>query len=57
MFNEKLIKKYQSLKTPFYYYDIALLRKTLEEKNLNINHRKEITLFIMQLKLILIERF
>jgi len=31
MFNEKLIKKYQSLKTPFYYYDATLLRKTLEE--------------------------
>ncbi len=31
MFNEKLIKKYQSFKTPFYYYDAALLRKTLKE--------------------------
>lgn len=31
MFNEKLIKKFQSLKTPFYFYDIELLRKTLKE--------------------------
>ena len=31
MRHEKLIKKFQTLKTPFYYYDVALLRKTLEE--------------------------
>ncbi|MEE9450809.1 MAG: diaminopimelate decarboxylase [Ignavibacteriaceae bacterium] len=31
MFNKQLIKKIQSLNTPFYYYDVALLRKTLEE--------------------------
>lgn len=30
MFNKDLIKKFSSLNTPFYYYDIDLLKKTLE---------------------------
>ena len=31
MFNKDLIKKFSSLNTPFYYYDIDLLKKTLED--------------------------
>jgi len=31
MFNPTLIKKLQSLKTPFYFYDVGLLKKTLDE--------------------------
>jgi diaminopimelate decarboxylase len=30
MFNTDIIKRFQNLETPFYYYDLALLRKTLE---------------------------
>ena len=31
MFSPDLIKKFQSLKTPFYFYDVELLKKTLDE--------------------------
>lgn len=31
MFNNKLINKFRSLETPFYYYDIGLLNRTLSE--------------------------
>ena len=31
MFDSKLVDKFGSIKTPFYYYDISLLRKTLQE--------------------------
>ena len=30
MFDQKLVNKFREIKTPFYYYDIDLLRKTLE---------------------------
>ncbi|HSD64414.1 MAG TPA: diaminopimelate decarboxylase [Ignavibacteriaceae bacterium] len=30
MFDEQLINKFKQLKTPFYYYDIGLLKRTLE---------------------------
>jgi len=29
MFNPNLIQKFQSLETPFYYYDLQLLEQTL----------------------------
>jgi diaminopimelate decarboxylase len=43
MFTEEIIKKLQKLSTPFYYYDIELLEKTLEElkksaKNYHIHY-------------------
>ncbi|MDZ7622948.1 MAG: diaminopimelate decarboxylase [Ignavibacteriaceae bacterium] len=31
MFNEKIISKFNQLETPFYYYDLGLLKKTLDE--------------------------
>jgi diaminopimelate decarboxylase len=31
MFNEEHISKFNQLETPFYYYDLGLLRKTLDE--------------------------
>jgi diaminopimelate decarboxylase len=31
MFNEENISKFNQLETPFYYYDLGLLRKTLDE--------------------------
>lgn len=31
MFSKELIQKFEKLQTPFYYYDVALLTKTLEE--------------------------
>ena len=31
MFSKDTIQKFEKLPTPFYYYDIALLTKTLEE--------------------------
>ncbi|MBL7931384.1 MAG: diaminopimelate decarboxylase [Bacteroidia bacterium] len=30
MFNENLINRFQSLETPFYYYDLALLQNTID---------------------------
>ena len=30
MFNEKLVNRFKELKTPFYFYDISLLKNTLE---------------------------
>ncbi|MBL7883065.1 MAG: diaminopimelate decarboxylase [Bacteroidia bacterium] len=30
MFNQEIINKFKSIKTPFYYYDIAVLQKTLK---------------------------
>lgn len=35
MFQPDLIKTFKSLKTPFFYYDIPLLRKTLEDVKLH----------------------
>lgn len=31
MFNNELVRKFKSLKTPFYYYDLDLLQKTLDK--------------------------
>ena len=31
MFNPEQIEKFKRLKTPFYYYDISLLQKTIDE--------------------------
>lgn len=33
MFNKKLINKFSTIKTPFYYYDLELLKKTIEVLN------------------------
>jgi len=33
MFNKKLINKFSTIKTPFYYYDLELLKKTIEILN------------------------
>ena len=33
MFNKKLINKFNTIKTPFYYYDLELLKKTIEVLN------------------------
>ncbi len=33
MFHSALIKKFKQLQTPFYYYDLNLLRKTLDQVN------------------------
>ena len=33
MFDKKLINKFSTLKTPFYYYDLELLKKTIEVLN------------------------
>ena len=30
MFDSQTIKKFQSIDTPFYYYDLSLLKKTLD---------------------------
>ena len=31
MFNEEIISKFNQIETPFYYYDLGLLKKTLDE--------------------------
>ena len=30
MFNKETIERFSSIETPFYYYDLSLLKKTLE---------------------------
>jgi diaminopimelate decarboxylase len=42
MFTPDLIKKFRSLKTPFYFYDVDLLKKTLEELRLQSSKRNYI---------------
>ncbi len=42
MFNTDLVKKFRSLKTPFYFYDIELLKKTLDELKLQSSKRNYI---------------
>ncbi len=42
MFNPGLIKTFQSLKTPFYFYDVELLKKTLDELKLQSSKRNYI---------------
>lgn len=43
MFSSSQIKKFSSLPTPFYYYDVALLRKTLEAvKKASAKHDVEV---------------
>ncbi len=37
MFDQRLINKFGELKTPFYYYDIKLLKETLEAVNTEIS--------------------
>jgi diaminopimelate decarboxylase len=37
MFDQRLINKFGKLKTPFYYYDIKLLKETLEAVNTEIS--------------------
>jgi len=40
MFNKKPINKFFSLATPFYYYDLTLLEKTIDELKANTNNDK-----------------
>ena len=39
MFTPELIKKFQSLKTPFYFYDIEVQKKTLDELKFQSSNR------------------
>jgi len=40
MFNTKVINKFQSLSTPFYYYDLELLEETIDSLMKSIDNRK-----------------
>lgn len=42
MFNTDLVKKFRSLRTPFYFYDVDLLKKTLDELKLLSSKRNYI---------------
>jgi len=38
MFKTNEIQEFQRLETPFYYYDLGLLRKTLESYTANLKN-------------------